>query len=234
MGTSSTAGKNSIARTRERRRYESSIRRAQTAKTRERILVAGSKLAHRASSWDWRDLTAESVAKLAGVSERTVYRYFATEPQLHEAVMRRLEQEAGLSYEKIGLGDLAEVTSRMFASLPSFAVPPTLVIRDATFAASDQRRHESLLRALDTYTADWSEPERKMAAGMLDILWTPLSYERLVRGWGLDPKHAANAVVWAIELLSRAVRENKRPVTTRREEKRRPQGKRNRKRAVSR
>ena len=50
---------------------------------------------HGYDTWDWRDLTFRSVAERAGVGERTVYRHFPTERHLHDAVMERLESEAG-------------------------------------------------------------------------------------------------------------------------------------------
>ena len=72
------------------------LRRAQMAETRERILAAGSALVHEFKSWDWRPLTFRAVAERAGVGERTVYRHFATERELRDAVMTRCEQEAGV------------------------------------------------------------------------------------------------------------------------------------------
>lgn len=195
----------------ERRRYDSQVRRAQAAETRECILAAGSELAHRASRWDWTDLTARMIAAHAGISERTVYRHFPTERELHEALMRRLEQEAGISYEHISIDDLPEVASRLFAVLPSFAVPPVFAQRDPTFVASDQRRRDALVRAVTELAHTWPETERHMAAAMLDVLWTPLSYERLVTNWGFDTAGATHAVTWAIDVLIGALREGKRP-----------------------
>ena len=78
MGRRSTIKKDVIAQPGERRRYDSTVRRARVDETRARILAAGSQLAHRASRWDWSDLTARTIAAQAGVSERTVYRHFST------------------------------------------------------------------------------------------------------------------------------------------------------------
>ena len=181
------------------------------AETRERILAAGSKLAHQASKWDWRELTIGTIAQQAGVSERTVYRHFPNEKHLHEALMRRLEHEAGVSYEDLAPGNVGDMTARMFASLPSFAAAPTLPARDRTFPSSDQRRREALARVVSECTEDWSEVERHMAAAALDVLWTPLSYERLVNNWGLETHDATRAVTWAIDLVLAAIRAGERP-----------------------
>ena len=76
--------------------YDNSARAEKAGKTRERIIAAGSELVHAFDSWNWRDLTFRSVAERAGVGERTVYRHFPTERHLHDAVMQRLESEAGV------------------------------------------------------------------------------------------------------------------------------------------
>jgi AcrR family transcriptional regulator len=212
MPKRSIVNNNAIEPTAARRPYDNRVRRAQAEKTRERILAAGSDLAHRASRWDWRDLTIVAIAKEAGISERTVYRHFPTERQLHEALMRRLEQDAGVSYERLALADLPVLTSRLFASLPSFAVPvTTFVARDPTFIASDQRRREALVRAVSELTDTWTDAERRAAAAMIDALWTPLAYERLISDWKFDPAAATNAVTWALGIVIKAIREGSRP-----------------------
>jgi AcrR family transcriptional regulator len=74
-----------------RRRYDSPVRRERAAQTRERILAAGAELLHGFPIWNWGALTVPAVATRAGVTERTVYRYFANERALRDAVLGRLE-----------------------------------------------------------------------------------------------------------------------------------------------
>ena len=188
-----------------RRRYDSPVRRRQMAQTRERILAGASALAHDLPTWDWRTLTFRAVAARASVSERTVYRHFATERELRDAVMRRLEEEAGVSYEGVGLDDLGDVTALVFSSLSSFAVSPT-VMDDPTFAAEDRVRRDALLAAVRSEAITWTDVEREMAAGLLDVLWNVPSFERLVAQWGLPADDATRAVTWAIDVIVRAIR----------------------------
>lgn len=187
------------------------MRREQREGTRQRILDAGSELAHRARTWDWDELTIGAIARQAGVSERTIYRHFPSERELHEALMRRLEDEAGVSYEALTPGNLADMTTKLFASLPSFAVAPAIGPRRTAFATSDVRRRESLLRAVAELTADWPAKDRQMAAAALDVLWTPLSYERLTGNWEFSAKDATRAVTWALERVVEAIRAGSRP-----------------------
>jgi AcrR family transcriptional regulator len=52
------------------------LRQQKAAGTRQRIVKAGSELAHESASWDWKALTYRAVAERAEVGERTVYRHF--------------------------------------------------------------------------------------------------------------------------------------------------------------
>jgi AcrR family transcriptional regulator len=190
---------------RQRRQYDSPTRRRQTAETRDRILGAASALVHGFPTWDWGALTFRAVAGRAGVSERTVYRHFPTERELRDAVMRRLEEEAGVSYEGLGLDDLAAVTALVFSARASFAASPT-VVDDPTFVAEDRLRRDALRDAVAAVTTDWTDVEREMAAGLLDVLWNVPSFERLVVQWGLDAEDATRAIEWAIGLVVGALR----------------------------
>ena len=108
----------------ERRPYDSPVRRSRAAETRERIVAAGSELVHGFESWEWDQLTFRAVAEQAGVGERTVYRHFPTERQLHEAVMHRLHEEAGVDYEGVTIDNLVEVTGRVLDSMGRYPTAP--------------------------------------------------------------------------------------------------------------
>jgi len=187
-----------------RRRYDNRARQEKAAQTRERIVAAGSDLVHGFDSWNWRDLTFKAVAERAGVGERTVYRHFPTERHLHDAVMQRLESEAGVSYEDVNLANLAETTARVFASLQRFSVRESFPApHDDAFVSSDQRRRDALMRAVSD--AGGSEARQRVLAGLLDVLWSPASYERLVGSWGLDGADATAAIEWLMAKVVAAV-----------------------------
>jgi AcrR family transcriptional regulator len=199
--------------TQARRRYDSPVRRERAALTRERILAAGSALVHEFTTWDWRALTFRAVAERAGVGERTVYRYFRTERELHDAIMRRLGEESGISYENLKLDEMGPITARLVSTLPSYAVE-RWDVADAvgpTLVAEDERRREAVVGALAEPTSDWTAEERRIAAGVLDLLWSVPSYQRLVGAWGLDGEQATRAITWAIGVLAEAVQSGHRP-----------------------
>jgi AcrR family transcriptional regulator len=210
MAAQSTTGSSDAHPARERRRYDSPVRRQQVAETRERILGGASALVHELPTWDWRALTYRAVAERSGVSERTVYRHFATERELRDAVMRRLEEEAGVSYEGLGVDDLAAVTALVFSARASFAASP-MVVEDPTFVAEDQLRRDALREAVAAAAADWTDADRDKAAGLLDVLWNVPSFERLVTQWGLGPDDATDTIAWALDLVVAAIRSGNSP-----------------------
>ncbi|MGZ8815552.1 MAG: TetR/AcrR family transcriptional regulator [Mycobacterium sp.] len=202
-------GKPSIA---SRRTYDNRTRQEKAAQTRERIVAAGSELVHDFESWNWRDLTFKAVAERAGVGERTVYRHFPTERHLHDAVMQRLESEAGISYEVVDLTNIGDVTGRVFASLQRFSVRKSVEApQDPTFAGVDVRRREALTSAVTAAAPGWSAAEQHLTAGLLDVLWNVPSYERLVGEWDIDGTDATRAIGWLIEKVVAAIEDDDPP-----------------------
>ena len=193
-----------------RRRYDSPVRRERTDATRRRILEAGCALAHGFPTRDWRGLSAAAVAERAGVNKATVYRHFPTERVLHDAIMRRLEDEAGISYDALELGSVNALVERAYAHLSSFAARPEAEPEAPTDGA-DRRRRDALLRAVTAETPGWPAERRRMAAGVLDVLWSRDTHDRLTAAWGLDVGQTTEAVTWAIGLLADAVREGRYP-----------------------
>jgi AcrR family transcriptional regulator len=187
-----------------RRQYDSSLRRQRATQTRERIIAAGSALLRGSSVRDWRGLTMRAVAEQAGVNERTVYRHFGNEQGLHDAVMHRLEEEAGIELQGMRLEEVAEVTARIFEHVSSFppdARPPL----DPTLQEAKRRQHEALLAAVAGRAGTWPEADRRVAAAVLDVLWSVASYERLVVDWQIDRSEATRGITWVIGLVGDAI-----------------------------
>jgi AcrR family transcriptional regulator len=195
---------------RTRRRYDTTLRRQQAAGTRERIVAAGSELLHGSPIRDWRALTVRAVAERAGVNERTVYRHFVNERVLRDAVMHRLEEEAGIDLASLRLEDVADAAARIFEHVSSYPRKPRPPL-DPTLTEASQRQREALLGAVAARTAGWPEADRVVAAAMLDVLWGVASYERLVIEWQLDREQAIRGITWVIGLVGKAVREGRRP-----------------------
>jgi AcrR family transcriptional regulator len=193
-----------------KRRYDNRLRRERANETRARIAAAGAELVRRSSVRDWRGVTIRAVAERAGVNERTVYRHFANERALRDAVMQRLEEEVGIDLARLRLDDVGEAAARIVrhvATYPSTGRPPL----DPTLAEANRRQHEALLAAVAEHAPGWTPADRTAAAAVLDVLWGVPSYERLVRDWGLDPEEAIRAVTWVIGLVRAAILRGDRP-----------------------
>jgi AcrR family transcriptional regulator len=187
-----------------RRSYDGTLRRQRAAETRARIIAAGSELLHGSSVRDWHGLTIRAVAQKAGVNERTVYRHFVNEQGLRDAVMHEFEEEAGIDLRGMQLEDVADVTARIFAHVSSYP-PDARQPLDPTLLDAKQRQHEALLSAVAARAGAWSDGDRRMAAAVLDVLWSVASYERVVVDWQMDPAEATRGISWVIELIRQAV-----------------------------
>jgi AcrR family transcriptional regulator len=195
---------------RRRRRYDSPLRRERAAQTRQRIIAAGAALLHDFPVWNWNALTVRAVARRARVNERTVYRHFANERELRDAVLARHQEDARVDLEGLQLEQLREVTARIWKYVSSFPLEPRTP-RDPTLTAAGKRQREALLAAVEPAARDWSKADRALAAAMLDVLWSVASYERLVADWQLDPKEAIRGVTWVMGLVADAIRSGRRP-----------------------
>jgi AcrR family transcriptional regulator len=180
------------------------------AETRHRIVAAGCEILQRSSIRDWHALTVRAVAERAGVNERTVYRHFANERGLRDAVMHRMEEQAGIDLSALSLAGIADVAGRIFASVATHPLPPRPPL-DPTLSEASERQRAALLRAVGPHTEGWTDADRSVAAAMFDVLWGVAPYERLVGDWDLGPEQAVAGITWVIGLIEDAVREGRRP-----------------------
>ena len=87
---------------------------------------------------------------------------------------------------------------------------------DPTLHDASRRQHEALLAAVGAETPGWSDADRRLAAALLDVLWSVGSYEHLAVDWGLDRDEAIRGTAWVIDLVTAAVRDGRAPALIRR------------------
>ncbi len=197
-------------RTEGTRRYESPVRREQSAATRGRIIAAGCDLVRDLSSWDWRGVTVRAVAARAGVHERTVHRHFPTEGDLRAALLQRLVEESGVTVEGLRLEELPAHVEQLFSYLATFS-SSTPRQPDAVLQALDERRKAAILATVSESADGLTAEAQRAVAAMVDVLWSLDSYRRLTNGWGFDGSEAAGGVNWVLELISEAVQQGRGP-----------------------
>ena len=193
-----------------RRRYDSTVRRERAAQTRDRIVTAGAELLRGSSIREWGGVTIRAVAQRAGVNERTVYRHFSNERALRDAVIHRLEHDAGIDLAQMQLEQVADVTARILQLVSQHPIDPRPPL-DPTLAEAGRRQHDALLSAVASRTASWSAADRTVAAASLDLLWAVGSYERLLVDWELTPEEAIAVITWMIGLVEAAIGAGQRP-----------------------
>ena len=193
-----------------RRPYDNTLRREKAAATRERIVAAGAELLRNSPVRDWRDLTIRAVAEQAGVNERTIYRHFEHERGLRDAVMHRLEQEAGIDLASMQLENIAEVTAHILDQVSEFPMDARPVL-DPTLSDANRRQRSALLAAVQAHTESWSAEDQATAAAAFDVLWSVAAYERLVADWSFDHKEAVHTLTWVMALVEDAIRRGERP-----------------------
>jgi AcrR family transcriptional regulator len=193
-----------------RRRYDNTLRRERAAQTRDRIVTAGAELLQDSSIRDWRAITIRGVAERAGVNERTVFRHFANERALRDAVMRRLEERSGIELTDLRLQDIGDATVAILQQVASHPLDARPAL-DPTLADANRRLREALLGAVEDATAQWSAADRTLAAAMFDVLWAVSSYERLVGDWQLDHEEAIRAITWVIGIIEQSIVDGRRP-----------------------
>jgi AcrR family transcriptional regulator len=159
------------------------LRRDLAAAVRERILVAALQVIEAGE-----EPTMRAVAKAAEVSERTVYRYFASREELLTGLVPRLRERASAPIaERVdGLPDYVrrlfttfEANARLARALATAAWVPTSVTRAANLKA--------LQSVIDAAFPAAPEADRASAAAGLRALYSAAGWAYLTDcGFGLE------------------------------------------------
>lgn len=182
------------------RKYNSTLREEQARNTRQRILEGASRIV----MFRFERLTHRSVAKAAGVSERTVYRHFPTVDELHEAFREHQEKRFGGVYdEDISLDDLPAMFEQWPERLDEAAIddylrdqetPPSLV-------ASRRVRYAIVQRSLAKEFPDATPDELRQVVIVLTSLMSPDAFARGKQILDLDISAVAVGNAWALRVL---------------------------------
>lgn len=188
-----------------------SLRDEQAALARERILRAVAELLERDGT---ADLTVPQVAGLAGVSLRTVYRYFPTREELLAAAGRWIGGELLNQGYPASLDDIAdsfERACREFDERPGLV--RAMALSEVGREARSSRRRERLAairRAVEQEAGALSERERLQAEAVLAYLHNMLAYTTLREEQGLSGEEIGAGLGWAIRTLVADLRRRQR------------------------
>jgi len=202
-----------------------SLRERQAAVIREAILDA---LAARLDHDDPDDVAMPQVASDAGISLRTLYRYFPTREAMFDAVGDYVVARLGLPPQIEGADNISRVfleSARRGAQSPQL-VRAMLWTRLGRRARSPHRRRrvEAITTALAEVTSHLPPDEARRREGAIVYLASLPAWITVSEECGLSAEDARLGIAWAIETLVAALREENQtpPRKTRRTANRHP------------
>lgn len=191
---------------RPKRSYESALRQDQTEATRTRILDA----LVRTMAKGVAGLSIPAVAREAGVSVPTVYRYFRTKADLVAALTPYLLGKTRLMEVPTDAGDLGTVVREMYRRNQEMDVETRAALASEL---GQEVRRRTMPQRVAMIRAELARRTPGLAGGNLDrftrltlILGSSAAMRAFKDYLGLGAMAAAEDVVWAIETLQRALR----------------------------
>jgi len=187
---------------------DSTLRERQAAVIRDAILDA---LATRLDHDDPDDIAMPQVAADAGISLRTLYRYFPTKEAMFDAVGDHVVARLGLPRQIDGADDITRV---FLDSAGRGAQSPQLVramlwTRLGRRARSPHRRRrvESITAALAEVTSHLPRDEARRREGAIVYLASLPAWITVSEECGLSAEDARLGIGWAIDTLIAALRQ---------------------------
>jgi len=189
-----------IAESVEARPYRSALREQQAQRTREQILEATVRVMARGIA----ELSIPTVAREAGVSVPTVYRYFASKSALIDAIWPFFGSKIGIDAvpSRVSVGELEATLRTLFRGLEDLgdlerAALLSPVGEQARRAQMPARRRA--MRAVANELAPDLPPATRARLGrLLLLLTTTSSFRTMHEHLGLSTDDAAADVAWLI------------------------------------
>jgi AcrR family transcriptional regulator len=186
------------------RRYDNSLRQAQAEQTRERILEGLVRTMARGVA----ELSFPAVAKEAGVSLRTVFRYFPTKRDLLAGLVAYADARAGSVHEPRPRSpdELANQVRQAYLELE--AMDDTLRAAYASALGRSFRhdlelplKHQLFAEALAPVTASLPEPDRTYLLRIVQALGNRHTLRVFRDDLDLSAEEAGDTVAWLIRSL---------------------------------
>ena len=181
-----------------RRRYDNSLRREHAEATKERILEATVEV------FGSGEFSVGKVAKVAGVSEPTIYRHFGSRDGLIEAFNPWFEQRfkhPGYPKTRDQARGLATPLFRFFDASGPFVRASLNHDTHELVAEGRQRRRERIIDMLVAGLPDADERRTRARAAVTAQLLSSRAWLRLREEFGLTTEEAGAATDWALGKL---------------------------------
>jgi AcrR family transcriptional regulator len=183
-----------------RRRYDRAHRDAQARQTRELILDAV--LAALAQQ---EELSVPALAKAAGVSVPTVYRYFPTREALMDATQEAIGARLGRPHWPESPEDLSVRVDERYAWFEDNGVLIRAILSSPLgreVLASVQRRREQVIRrSIAPRVAHLGDAQARAVMAVVSLLDDAHSWRQLRDAWRVPQQDATSAARWAMQTL---------------------------------
>jgi AcrR family transcriptional regulator len=164
------------------------------------------------------ELSMSDVAATAGVSLRTLYRYFPDRASLLQAAGEHLYGSLGVPMDIAGPGEISasfREAARRLAVRPALtrALVQTTAGRAARSATRGQRV-EAVRTALQPLTDGLDADTARSATAVIAHLCSAVSWVSIADDSGIEDSDAQQAVAWAIDTLVAALQAQRRPAVS--------------------
>lgn len=187
-----------------------SLRDEQARVTRERILEAVGALLEREPdvAFSFDDLSKE-----AGVSRRTIFRYFKDKNELLDAFLSRTNELLGVPVWPGCEGDLVSLPPELFEALERnsgtiHALNVSVAGREVRLR-DNQSRQAAFRASLKDVSKGLSPQHKAYLEAVVHLLFTTSAWQIMKDHWNLEGREAGNASAWAIGILLDAIRAQK-------------------------
>ncbi|HVW81925.1 MAG TPA: TetR/AcrR family transcriptional regulator [Mycobacteriales bacterium] len=168
------------------------------------------------------DISMADVAAAAGISLRTLYRYFPDRPSLLEAAGEHLYDVLGVPFEISKPADVSRSFLEAAARLGSRPALTRALVQSTAGrtarSASRSRRLAAIEAVLDPVTTGLDGDRARGAVAVIGYLCSAAAWVGVADDSGLDDEAAQRAVAWAIDALLSTLQSEAR--TARRESRR--------------
>ena len=184
-----------------------SLRDEQAKVTRERILEAVRAIFERDpdAAFSFDDLSKE-----AGVSRRTIFRYFKDKDALLDAFLSRTNEQLGVPVWPACESDLVELPPNLFEALERnsgtvHALNVSVAGREVRLR-DNKARQAAFRKSLKNVSKHLSPKEAAYLEAVVHLLFTTSAWQIMKDHWNLEGREAGEASAWAIRLLLEAAR----------------------------
>lgn len=189
------------------RSYQSPLREAQAALTRERIMMAAKGYLER---HDIENLTLRQIAELSGVSPPTVYAHFPTMDDLVAAFFHWLRPRLGLDEPWPPLAEMSDLPRRLFPRYEEYgALLRNLMNKpswDRQRANDRSRRHGGWLDAVKMGMPHLTPEQARRGGLAVAAYWSPTHWRWLRDTCSFNSDEAQDVASWAMRVLIEALK----------------------------